>query len=172
MLTNLPCRGLLRDCGNRLWNRWIVLQHYPGVLLAAGEAMFRATGAVTSVTSHPALQLTASPTPCVSTNKTMGGHEDTTLSECDMGWCNQNYPPHSYDQNRLPESSSISSSSSPPMMMAAICRCPGGHSSAFTNNYLNTEHRSVVSSPYCPNTHRTGETLYCPLTKCLLTGNQ
>ena len=102
------------------------------------------------------------------------GHEDSTLNECDMGWCNQNYPPHSYDQNRLPESSSISSSSSPPMMMAAICRCPGGHSSAFTNNYLNTEHRSVVSSPYCPYTytHQTGETLYCPLTKCLLTGNQ
>ena len=37
----------------------------PGVLLAAGEAMFRATGTVTSVTSHPALLLTASPTPCV-----------------------------------------------------------------------------------------------------------
>ena len=25
-----PSRGLLRDCENRLWNRWIVLQHYRG----------------------------------------------------------------------------------------------------------------------------------------------
>ena len=25
-----PSRGLLCDCKNRLWNRWIVLQHYQG----------------------------------------------------------------------------------------------------------------------------------------------
>ena len=76
---------------------------------------------VTSVTSHPhyGSQPHHHPGPphhvwlsFVVINKTMDGHVDSTLNECDtMGWCDQNNPPHSHDQDRL------SVSSSPPHLL-------------------------------------------------------
>merc|ERR1711884_1002448 len=54
-----PSRGLLRDCENRLRNRWIVLQHYLGVdqlaALVAGEQVIQQHRGPAPVLAQPDL---------------------------------------------------------------------------------------------------------------------